>query len=175
MASLYYAASFNPHTEQTAHLILESDCRWVAALAGFSLSIYQTAWARVRLSVHRSVSINPFPANTRSNVWFNRLRHVIMCSRRGMDSNKLPFTKWFHMCISEKDRLHGKLGKWIQCKHLWTHKTDCGGFTLLNKTLLVGISTNIFFLSPGVWELHSQLYNIQIILTVHIIYSILDT
>lgn len=91
MASLYYAAGFNPHTEQTENLILESDCRWVAALAGFSLSIYQSAWTRVRLSVHCGVSINPSPANTRSNVWYSRWRCVIMCGSWGMASNKLPF------------------------------------------------------------------------------------
>ena len=32
-----------PHTEQTGNLILESHCRWVVALAGFPLSIYQSA------------------------------------------------------------------------------------------------------------------------------------
>lgn len=42
LLSLGIKECFNAQTEQTANLILESHCRWVAMLTGFSVSIYQS-------------------------------------------------------------------------------------------------------------------------------------
>lgn len=138
LLSLGIKECFNAQTEQTANLILESHCRWVAMLTGFSVSIYQSTLLWHNVLMHQCPH-QPTSSKHKVKCVFFLLccvtlgwrgaagrGRVIMCCRWGTAGNKWPLFMSGFICLlrSEGYTIHEGCAK-VNIMWTPTHTKRC--------------------------------------------------